>query len=241
LTATTIGEAVQAVTADPLALKGGRHVAGSPALYLQNFKAGHPSAQNGMPGFFLEAHNDNQIMEVQMTQRALKGRRRPVDPRQSDFLALLGTPHPELITIPAPPATDPGAMDMDQRLRQLLNEAIKASPHSREKIAAMVSSLANRPITKPMIDCWTGAGRPHRFPADLIPAFCQALGNAVLLRGLAEASGCHVIERDAARDIRIAQLNVIAFRARAEGEALLAEKVEELWPLRQGGQLCVNG
>lgn len=95
--------------------------------------------------------------------RAQKGRRvaRKVDPRLSDFLALLES----AIPLPAAPAPDSttGTLAFDGRMRGLLNEAIKAGPFARrEDLAEVVSGHAGRTVTKAMIDSWTGASRPHR-------------------------------------------------------------------------------
>ena len=149
-------------------------------------------------------------------------RRQQVDPRQSDFLGLLGDPQAELLPAPTPPATEPCALAFDQRMRRLLNEAIKASPLDREQIAMGVGALAGRAVTKPMIDSWTGAGRPHRFPADLIPAFCAVLGNSILVQGLGEASGCGVIEGYELQLARMGQLCLFIARARDEQEKIMA-------------------
>ena len=147
--------------------------------------------------------------------RAQKGRRvgRKVDPRQGDFLTLLEG----AIPLPAAPAPDSttGALAFD--VRSLLNEAIKAGPFTRrEDLAVVVSGHAGRTVTKAMIDSWTGASRPHRFPADLTPAFCAALGNTLLLQGLAEAAGCALTESAALIQSRYDQLTLFIRFAKAE-------------------------
>ncbi|WP_142849789.1 hypothetical protein [Telmatospirillum sp. J64-1] len=151
-----------------------------------------------------------------------KGRRRAEDPRQMAFLDLLGSQE-DLIEVPVPPDLEPGALDYDQRLRALLNKAIKACPFDREQIAALVSSLVGREITKAQIDSWTGATRANRFPAELIPAMCQALGNTILLSGLAEASGCRLIEGRELQFARLGQLFLVLRQADAEAQRLVAE------------------
>lgn len=159
------------------------------------------------------ASNDNNEVEM---QRAHKGRRRPADPRQTDFLALLGDPAAELLQVPPAPAEEPGALQYDQRMRQLLNEAIKRCVLDRDEIAERVTRLVGRSITKAQIDAWTGASRPHRFPGDLIPAMCVVLGNVVLLEGLAEAAGCKLIERNELQLARLGQLWLFMQQAQDE-------------------------
>ncbi len=154
--------------------------------------------------------------------RAPKGRRatRKVDPRQSDFLALLEGAIP--LPSARPPESTAGALAFDARLRSLLNEAIKAGPfRRREDLAEVVSAHAGRTVTKAMIDSWTGASRPHRFPADLIPAFCAALNNTILLQGLAEASGCALTESAALIQSRYDQLTLFIRFAKAEQRLML--------------------
>ncbi|WP_142850827.1 hypothetical protein [Telmatospirillum sp. J64-1] len=150
-----------------------------------------------------------------------KVRRRAEDPRQMAFLDLLGSRKEDLIEVPEMPAPAPGALDYDKRMRDLLNRAIKASPFDREQIAAMVTTLVGREVTKPMIDSWTGATRLNRFPAELVPAFCQALGNTVLLAGLVEACGCRLVEGQELQFARLGQLWLFIQQASAEQQRLV--------------------
>lgn len=153
--------------------------------------------------------------------RAHKGRRRAADPRQTDMLALLEG----AIALPAAPEPqrEAGALDMDQRLRTLLNEAIAAGPFAgREQLAEAVSHHAGRRVTKAMIDSWTGASRPHAFPAHMIPAFCAALGNSLLLQGLAEAAGCSLTESAELIRSRLDRLTLFIRLAKAEQRRLIA-------------------
>lgn len=152
--------------------------------------------------------------------RAQKGRRRAADPRQFDFMQLLEA------AVELPPTQEPrreaGALDLDQRLRRLLNDAIKAGPYSdREALAEAISFHAGRTVTKAMIDSWTGAGRPHRLPADLVPAICVSLGNSILLHGLAEASGCAVAESAELIRSRLDRLALFIRFAKAEQRRLI--------------------
>ena len=151
------------------------------------------------------------------------------DPRQGDMFALLEG----VIALPAAPEPSraAGALDMDQRLRGLLNQAIADGPFaSREQLAEAVSFHAGRRITKAMIDSWTGASRPHAFPAHLIPAFCAALGNSVLLQGLAEAAGCGITESADLIRSRLERLTLFIRFAKAEQRRLVAAT-----PLFMGG------
>lgn len=161
--------------------------------------------------------------------RAQSGRH--ADPRQIDFMALLEG----AVDLPEAPAPkhDAGGLDMDQSMRRLLNKAIEAGPFgNREQLAEAVSFHAGRRVSKAMIDSWTGASRPHAFPAHLVPAFCAALGNSILLQGLAEAAGCGVTECADLIRSRLDRLSLFIRFARAEQRRLVASS-----PLfAQGGQ-----
>ncbi len=156
-----------------------------------------------------------------MTRRAHKGR--SADPRQTDFLSLLDG----VVDFPAPapePRRQAGALDLDQPLRRLLNEAIEAGPFaSREALAEALRFHTGRHVTKAMIDSWTGASRPHALPAHMIPAFCKALGNTILLGGLAEPAECAVTESAQLIRSRLDRLALFIRFARAEQRRLVAE------------------
>lgn len=73
--------------------------------------------------------------------------------------------------------------EADTRLRSLVSEIINACPLSREQIAERMSVHAGFFISKHMLDGWTSeAKKPSRFPACLIQAFCDVVGNDRLQR-----------------------------------------------------------
>jgi len=80
------------------------------------------------------------------------------------------------------------ADDLDGSLCKKLSDLINASPKSREQIAEGMTALANIPISECMINNWTAKAergehsRRSRFPAFLIPIFCQVIGNDELQR-----------------------------------------------------------
>jgi hypothetical protein len=164
-----------------------------PADFSLKTWAGHGSAQNAVPGFFLGALNDNDN-EAAMT-KAPKGRRY-ADPRQADFLALLEGLSADFLPVPAPAEASAGQIDMGQQMRLLLNRAINESALNRDQIAERLTAATGHRVTKAMLDSWTGASRPHRFPAEMIPAMCGVLGNTIILEGIAEAAQCHVVDRE---------------------------------------------
>lgn len=86
------------------------------------------------------------------------------------------------------PAT--GTLNILNPLRQALNQAIKQCKLSRWQIAGQMSDLLDQEITKFMLDSWTAESKDgHRFPAEYLPAFCEATGSREPLRLLAETAG----------------------------------------------------
>jgi len=143
------------------------------------------------------------------------------DPRQMDFMALLGASG----VIPVPASADLPAFE--GRMRRTLTDAIKTSGLGRGEIAALTTSLCGREITKPMIDCWSGASRPHHLPAAMIPPLCHALRNTMLIEALTQECGCHIITGAEVRLARIGQRALYRALAdeddRADLDALTAE------------------
>lgn len=152
--------------------------------------------------------------------RARTGRRgRSAD--QLDFLAIL---EGAVEMPPAPPlAPPPGTLDFDQRVRSLLNAAIDAGPYAnRQQLADALTARGPRRVTKAMIDSWTGASRPHHFPADMIPTFHFVLGNSILLEGLNNSCGCAIVESAALIESRLQKLALVIRVAQAERRRLAA-------------------
>lgn len=110
---------------------------------------------------------------------------------------------------PAPlPASSDGGFECDNLVRQALNRAIKANPMGRDQIAERLSVLVGRKITKAMLDTFTGAGRPNRLPAELLPALTAVLG-PVLLDEIARVAGCRVLESEEVQFARLGQAYIL--------------------------------
>ena len=137
-----------------------------------------------------------------------------------DQISLFGTAE-ELIEVPAQPEAQPGIFNFDRSIRRSLNKAINASPYNRHQLAEMLSELCGRYISKPMLDTYTGASRPNKLPADLLPALTFLLGPD-LLTEIGAAAGCAVLEERQASFARIGQLQFMVLQARAEQEKTIA-------------------
>ncbi len=134
-------------------------------------------------------------------------------PAQSDFLAMLDGA--DLIEVPQAPSEEKGAMDYDRAVRDCLNRVIDAAPFDREQIAAMLTLRVGRRITKAMLDTYTGASRPNKLPADLLPALSAILGPELLIM-IGAAAGCAVLEQRQATFARLGQLQFIIAQAREQ-------------------------
>lgn len=204
-----------------------RHSAGAmPAITSPQLGPGVPARKTARPAPFCGSAPEQDDMRMEgavSAQTKRRARRRAPDPKQFDLLSLIDNPEATLIQVPAEPASGPGAMEMDDRIRDLLNQAIRCSAFNREQIAASMTALAGREITKAQLDSWTGASRPNRFPADLAAAFCAATGNTVLLQGMAEAAGCRLIERHELQYARLGQLWFFIRYAHDQADQLVRE------------------
>ena len=157
-----------------------------------------------------------------MTSKPSAGvkRSRPtLDPRQLQFISTLDR---ELVNVPEAPEQAPASHDHDQRLRRWLNEAIDKSPLNRDQIASAITVLGGRPVTKPMLDTWTGAGRPNRFPMDLAGAFCLAVGNNHVMEMVAGSIGARISDTVEAQLARMGQWALIIAHAQQEQRVLAA-------------------
>jgi hypothetical protein len=86
--------------------------------------------------------------------------------------------------------TSEGGLNIKDRLRRALNDALKQSLLSRHQVAGEMSHLLGVEVTKTTIDSWTAESKDgHRIPAEYIPAFCKATDNYAALAILEEASG----------------------------------------------------
>jgi hypothetical protein len=101
----------------------------------------------------------------------------------------------------------------DGVIRQLLVDAIRRSPKSREEIVEEMTRMLGRKITTSMLNACTAPGREcSRFPACWVWSFCKVLGDDHLQRfllgpellsmlQLGEADA-HLLERNREQPVR---------------------------------------
>lgn len=124
--------------------------------------------------------------------------RRKVDDRQLplDFEALF--------KIPTPKDPTAGGMDYGLELRHLISETLKNCPKDRFTVAAEMSRLTGKEISKTMLDSWSAESREAwRFPYEFSPAFEVATGTYVLTEFMARKRSCKVY---AGEDLYAAEL-----------------------------------
>jgi hypothetical protein len=88
-----------------------------------------------------------------------------------------------------------GSFNIDAQIRALLSEALKRCPLSREVVAAKMSELLGREISKSRLDSWTAESKEnHRIPFDSAMAFCEVTGSMEIFQVATEILGCYLIK-----------------------------------------------
>jgi hypothetical protein len=87
----------------------------------------------------------------------------------------------------------PGRMCVTSRLNASIKAAIKTAPKSVEQIADDMTELTGGDVTPAMIYNYT-SNHPHKFPCELLPAFCEATGDYSPLLVLTDTAGVYTVE-----------------------------------------------
>ncbi|WP_429885345.1 hypothetical protein [Geoalkalibacter halelectricus] len=116
-----------------------------------------------------------------------KGKQGFVDERQMSLLELLQQERTER------QEQAPGRLCCSTRLKAAVAAAVKAAPKSREMLADEMAALTGQAVTVHNLNSWIAESHPHRLPAELLPALCQATGNTEPLRVLAETAGIYTL------------------------------------------------
>jgi len=124
--------------------------------------------------------------------------KRKIDGRQlsMDFEALFEIPTPK----------DPiaGSLDYGLEIRHLISDTLKTCKKDRFVVAAEMSRLTGREISKGQLDSWSAESREGwRFPLEFAPAFEVATETYVLSEFLARKRGCKLF---AGEDLYAAEL-----------------------------------
>lgn len=127
----------------------------------------------------------------------------------------------ELFDIPVPTPALAGSLDLDAALRAAICDAIKHSELDRLGVAAEMSRLTGRPISKAMLDAYTGESRgDHNFPLRYAVAFEVATGSYCLTQLLAKQRGCKVLVGEEALLAGLGRLDQMEAELKAQKAAL---------------------
>jgi hypothetical protein len=123
----------------------------------------------------------------------------------------------DLFEIPAPATPLPGALNYNKVIRRLLSDLLKATPLSREDVAAHMSELTGDTITKHQLDSWTAESREGwRFPLEYLPAFEVAVETTGLIAWASSVRGGKILIGKEAIDAEIGKLERLKEEASSE-------------------------
>lgn len=81
-------------------------------------------------------------------------------------------------------------------VRNALALDLRASTLSREEVARELTDLTGRAVTVAMIEAYLAPTKPHRFPAELVGAWCAVTGSVRILEALCEELGLSVATQE---------------------------------------------
>jgi hypothetical protein len=87
----------------------------------------------------------------------------------------------------------PGKRCISAQLNFAAKKSLKQAPKSREMIAEEMSFLTGQDVTIHMINSWAAESHPHRLPAEMVPAFCDATGCDAVAMVINDSLGKHVL------------------------------------------------
>lgn len=100
----------------------------------------------------------------------------------------------ELFEIPEPPSPIGGSLNFDASICASLSDTLKACSKDRFIVAAEMSRLLGREVSKYMLDAYTAESRDaYNFPLNYVPAFEVATGTLALTQLLSKLRGCRVL------------------------------------------------
>lgn len=109
-------------------------------------------------------------------------------PRSRDFATA------DLFEIPQAPLPSGGSLNFDAQLRHALSDALKQCKKDRYHVAADMSRLLGREVSKNMLDAYTAESRDaYNFPLNYVAAFEVATETFTLTQLLAAQRGCKLL------------------------------------------------
>jgi len=127
----------------------------------------------------------------------------------------------DLFEVPTPQAAATGNLDLDVPLREALSDALRHSEINRHQVAAEMSRLTGRDISKYMLDAYTAESREaHNFPMRYAAAFEHVTNSYALTNLLAKARGCKVLVGEDALLAEFGRIEQMEFELKKQKNAL---------------------
>lgn len=99
-----------------------------------------------------------------------------------------------------------GALDVDMAFRDVLSRLIRNHPESRYQIAAKMSELSLRNISKDMLDKYTSSNQDYAPRVQDLPAICAVLRSIEPAQVLLAPLGYEIVGPEEGEFIRLAKL-----------------------------------
>lgn len=99
-----------------------------------------------------------------------------------------------------------GALDVSMAFRDVLSRSLSKVPDSRWQIAARISELANRNISKDMLDKYCSANPDYALRAEDLPAVIHVTGSIEPAQVLLLPVGFEIVGPEDAKLVRLAKL-----------------------------------
>lgn len=127
----------------------------------------------------------------------------------------------DLFDVPTPTAPIAAALDIDVPLRAALSDALKHADLDRWGVAAEMSRLTGRDISKFMLDAYTAESRTdHNFPMRYAAAFEVATNSYCLNNLLGKVRGCKVLVGEEALLAELGRIDQMEVELRQQKAAL---------------------
>jgi len=153
--------------------------------------------------------------------------RKKIDPRQMGLFDLIREIN-DLRGERKGAGNRPGSLNIEAGLREMITQSLKRSRECRYGVAAEMSRLMGKEITKSQLDSWTAESKlKHRFPLAYLAAFIEATGDRSILHYLSEKCGGHFIEGEDALRLELGRIDEQK-KELAKKEKLIRDFLREL-------------
>jgi hypothetical protein len=99
-----------------------------------------------------------------------------------------------------------GCLDVSGPFRHELAKALRNCPESRFIVAARISELSGKELSKDMLDKATSSNLDYGLRAEQLPALCHLIGSLTPFQALLDPLGAFVVGPDEADHLHLARL-----------------------------------